>query len=338
MAGEPRWREVVPEGEAERFEALARKLVGDAKLEGRPLHRKPQAALHARFEVGDVPEGLRHGLFARKASYETFVRFSSGAGRLQSDSVPDVRGLAVKVVGVAGAKVIPGLEAAPTQDFLGILSPTFVFPDAAAFVDVVIASRSGQLAVLRALISHFGFGVLRMLPALKQALDSSTTSLAERSYFTALPIRLGPEAGKLSFRPVDVPPPAAAGSGPDALSMELRARVKASPLSFSVEVQRFVDETRTPIERPAVAWPESVSPWVPVARLAIPAQDTASAAGQKLTLHVERLSFDPWHALVEHRPLGPIMRARGAAYKRAVGLRDVISELEVRPPSAVMGS
>jgi hypothetical protein len=242
----------------------------------------------------------------------------------------------VKVVGVTGAKVIPGLEAAPTQDFLAILSPTFVFPTPASFVDVVVASRKSQIAVLGALIKHFGFGVLGMLPALKTALDSSPRSLAERTYFTALPIRLGPEAGKIRFRPVDVPAPVTTGSGPDVLSTELAARVKASPLAFSVDIQRFVDETRTPIEQPALVWAESVSPWVPVARLSIPAQDTISPEGRKLAAHVERLSFDPWHALVEHRPLGPIMRARGAAYKRAVGLRGVISELEVRPPSAVM--
>jgi len=33
-----------------------------------------------------------------------------------------VRGLAVKVLGVPGKKLIPGLEAAPTQDFLAIHS------------------------------------------------------------------------------------------------------------------------------------------------------------------------------------------------------------------------
>jgi hypothetical protein len=51
---------------------------------------------------------------------------------------------------------------------------------------------------------------------------------------------------------------------------------------------------------------------------------------------VERLSFDPWHALVEHRPLGVVMRARAVAYRRAVAAHGAISELEVKPPSIVM--
>src|SRR6185503_7172676 len=79
------WREVIPEGEPARLEALARRLVGDRKLSGRPLHRKTLAALHARFEVTEAPRELRHGLFAEPGSYDAFVRFSSGAGQARSD-------------------------------------------------------------------------------------------------------------------------------------------------------------------------------------------------------------------------------------------------------------
>ena len=337
MSAEQKWREVVPAGEAERLESLARRLVGDGKLDGRPLHRRTLAGLHGRFEVGDVPSDLRHGLFAKPASYEAFVRFSSGAGQVQSDRVADVRGLAVKVVGVAGPKVIPGLEAAATQDFLTILTPTFPFKDPATFVDIQVGARRGPLGVLGAALKHFGFfGLFGMLPRLKSALDSSTASIAERTFFTAVPLRVGPLAVKLRFRPTDVPPPVAPTSGPQTLSAELQARAKASPLAFHLEAQRFVDESRTPIEDPTVEWPEGLSPWTAVARLAIPAQATESTEGRALAAYIERLSFDAWHALAEHRPLGVIMRARAVAYKHAAIARDAISELEVKPPSAVM--
>lgn len=338
MSDETTWREVIPEGEAARLEALARRLVGDGTLDGRPLHRKTLAALHARFDVGEAPRDLRHGLFAEPGSYDAFARFSSGAAQARNDRVADVRGLAVKVLGVAGPKVIPGLEWASTQDFLAILSPTFPFKDPAAFVDIAVAGRRGRLAVLGAVLKHYGFtGLLGALPRLQRALDSSMRSLAERTYFTAVPIRLGPHAVKLRFRPVDVPPPVPPVGGPDALAVELQARVRASSLSFRVEAQRFVDESRTPIEDPTVEWAEKVSPWAALARLTIPAQAAESRAGRALAAYVERLSFDPWHALVEHRPLGVVMRARAVAYKRAVIARGAVSELEVKPPSAVMG-
>jgi len=337
VSDETTWREVIPEGEAARLEALARRLVGDGTLDGRPLHRKTLAALHARFDVGEAPRDLRHGLFAEPGSYDAFARFSSGAAQARNDRVADVRGLAVKVLGVAGPKVIPGLESASTQDFLAILSPTFPFKDPAAFVDIAVAGRRGRLAVLGAVLKHYGLtGLLGALPRLQRALDSSMRSLAERTYFTAVPLRLGPHAVKLRFRPVDVPPPAPPVGGPDALAVELLARVRASSLSFRVEAQRFVDESRTPIEDPTVEWAEKVSPWAALARLTIPAQAAESRAGRALAAYVERLSFDPWHALVEHRPLGVVMRARAVAYRRAVAAHGAISELEVKPPSTVM--
>ena len=189
-----------------------------------------------------------------------------------------------------------------------------------------------------AVLRHYGLtGLFGALPRLQRALDSSMRSLAERTYFTAVPLRLGPQAVKLRFRPVDVPPPVPPVGGPDALAVELQARVRASSLSFRVEAQRFVDEPRTPIEDPTVEWTERASPWAAVARLTIPAQATESRAGRALAAYVERLSFDPWHALVEHRPLGVVMRARAVAYKHAVIARGAVSELEVEPPSAVMG-
>ncbi|HEY7437161.1 MAG TPA: hypothetical protein VIE41_18615 [Methylomirabilota bacterium] len=338
MSDEPTWREVIPEGEAARLDTLASRLLGDGPLDGRPLHRKTLAALHARFNVGEAPRDLRHGLFAEPGSYDAFVRFSSGASQARSDRVPDVRGMAVKVVGVAGPKMIPGLETAITQDFLTILTPTFPFKDPAAFVDVALAARRGQLAVLGAMLKHHGvLGLLGALPRLRRALDSSTKSLAERTYFTAVPLRVGPRAVKLRFRPVDIPLPVPAVGGPDALAVELRARVRASPLSFRLEAQRFVDEARTPIEDPTVEWAESVSPWAALARLTIPAQAAESRAGRALAAYVDRLSFDPWHALVEHRPLGAIMRARAVTYRHAVIGRGAVSELEIEPPAAVMG-
>jgi hypothetical protein len=337
VSGDPAWREVIPDGEAARLDALAKRLAGDGKLDGRPLHRKTLAALHARFEVGEAPRDLRHGLFAEPGSYDAFVRFSSGAGQARSDRVADVRGLAVKVLGVAGPKVIPGLETASTQDFLAILTPTFPFKDPAAFADIAVAGGRGRLAVLGAVLRHYGLvGPLGALPRLRRALDTSMRSLVERTYWSAVPLRLGPHAVKLRFRPMDVPPPVPPVGGPDALAVELQARVRVSPLSFRVEAQRFVDESRTPIEDPTVEWAERDSPWAALARLMIPVQAAESRAGRMLAAYVERLSFDPWHALVEHRPLGAVMRARAAAYKHAAIARGAVSELEVKPPSAVM--
>jgi hypothetical protein len=305
-----------------------------ALAEGRPLHRHALASFRAELVVRDVPAELRHGLFAKDATYEAYVRFSSGAGRKQSDKVADVRAIAVKVVGVEGDKVIPGLEKARTQDFLAILSPTFGFSDPAAFVAIALAAKRGPLSVVSAAMKHFGFfGAFGKLKILSKALDATPASLATRTFYTALPVRLGPHAAKLRFRPIDAAAaPPDTGSRHDVLSREIVARVKSAPITYALEAQIFVDEQKTPIEDPSVEWS---SPFREIARLTIPAQDAQSASGKALADYVETLSFDPWHALVEHRPLGAIMRARAAAYKHAVITRNAASELEVKPPSAL---
>ena len=45
-----------------------------------------------------------------------------------------------------------------------------------------------------------------------------------------------------------------------------------------------------------------------------------------LVSEAETLAFDPWHAAVEHRPLGNIMRARNVAYRASTVARKAVAE------------
>jgi hypothetical protein len=58
----------------------------------------------------------------------------------------------------------------------------------------------------------------------------------------------------------------------------------------------------------------------------LPKQDVSSAEGKKLSERIESLSFDPWHALVELRPLGNMMRARNVAYRESTMERQAAPE------------
>jgi hypothetical protein len=51
-----------------------------------------------------------------------------------------------------------------------------------------------------------------------------------------------------------------------------------------------------------------------VGRLTLRQQDVTAEEGKKTASLIEELSFDLWHALSEHRPLGAMMRARKHAY------------------------
>ena len=73
-----------------------------------------------------------------------------------------------------------------------------------------------------------------------------------------------------------------------------------------------------PIENNAVLWPERLSPRVSVATLRIPQQKFDSPAQ---IAFARRLSYNPWHCIAEHRPLGNQSRARHRMYFELSKLR-----------------
>ena len=325
------WREQIRPDEAARFEGYAaffgalQKRIDARSGAGRALHRKAHAGVLASFEVlRDLPAEARAGLFARPGTYRAYVRFSNGTFLVQHDRVPDVRGVAVKVVGVDGKKLIPGLEDRKTQDFLFIQVPAIAFKDADEFVAFVRAARQPLLALPR-LVARFGLSrTLSLLGELRTKF-AAPPSLADRRFFTAVPIRMGDHAGKLSLQPLG----AAQGEtlrGPAYLAADLAARLRREPLRYEVCVQLYRDPATTPIEDASVEWTTAAAPPIVVARLTVEQQDVSSARGVKVAAFVEELSFDPWHALVEHRPLGDVMRARSPAYRVSTQNRGAAAE------------
>ena len=73
-----------------------------------------------------------------------------------------------------------------------------------------------------------------------------------------------------------------------------------------------------PIENASVRWPERLSPFVPAATVRIPRQRFDSPAQREFA---KRLSWNPWHCLPEHRPLGNQSRARLRMYTELSRLR-----------------
>jgi hypothetical protein len=331
------WKERVPDGEDARLEALATQLrdLQRARAKGgaagsaidRALHAKGQLGLEAEFTVAeDVPEWSRVGLFAKASTFRGWARFSNGSGARQSDRKGDVRGLAVKLVGVEGKKIIPGLESAATQDFLMIQSAATPFRDAEEFVWFVRAAQRPALLLPR-LIGRFGFRGLAILRKLVQSVSRPVPSLATSTYYSALPTRFGPYAMHYGILPqAAVAPGKKGGASPDYLAEELAARLEREPVVYDFRAQFFVDEARTPIEDASREWLEADAPWVTLARLTLPKQSPSSARGRRVAEFVEKLSFDPWHATEELRPLGNMMRARNHAYRLSTQERRAAAE------------
>lgn len=326
------WSERIAPNEAAHFDALAAQLRAlqreKAQAHGTPsraLHAKPHVGLSATFRVRDgLPDWAKVGIFQAPGEFEAWVRLSNGGTGHHSDKAPDVRGIAVKVTGVPGPKLIPGLTDAPTQDFLGILTQTMPFQRPEQFVAVVRAANGPKLLALPRIVAALGLKAFSILPQLQKGMSARVDSLVECTFFSVLPMRWGAAAVKLSFLPVNPPKPATPPqSEATRFADDVCARVSHSPLTWTLRVQPFVSEAQTPIEDPTVAW---TSEWTDVADIVIPVQDPRSAQGQALGAQVESFSFDPWHAPVEFRPLGAMMRARSAAYRESVIERGAAKE------------
>jgi hypothetical protein len=294
---------------------------------GRALHFKEHLGVIGELVV-NAADAARAGLFAANGrTYQVYVRFSNGSSMRQPDKRPDVRGFALKLVGVSGRKIISGLENELTQDFLFINEPSIPFRDPVEFLTFQRAAKDGPGKLLPRLIA--GFGLRRTLAILKRVIQSpKVVSYATHTFHSGAPISFGSSAAKLALFPV-TPSAAPAATGDDYLRKDLIARLQAGPIVWALRAQLFQDDASTPIEDTSVTWS---GPWFDLATLTLPKQDPNTPRGREISALVEAMSFDPWHALEEHRPLGAIMRARAVAYRSSVLARKAAAE-----PKSVVG-
>jgi hypothetical protein len=82
---------------------------------------------------------------------------------------------------------------------------------------------------------------------------------------------------------------------------------------FDFLVQFQTEPHKMPIENASVVWPERYSPFRKVAAIHIPAQEFDSP--EQISFD-RNLSFNPWHCIADHRPLGNQNRARRRIYLR----------------------
>jgi hypothetical protein len=107
------------------------------------------------------------------------------------------------------------------------------------------------------------------------------------------------------------------------LRYALAGSLSAHAAQFEIGVQMQTNEQEMPSDNPTKVWSERRSGFQKVATLEIPKQVFWPAAGMpplidgatKRMVEVgENLSFNPWHGLPAHEPLGDINRARGKIY------------------------
>ena len=300
------------------FEKQMRKLWKPGGFE-RGGNTKTHGIVRGEFIVHEnlSPE-FQRGIYAKPQTFRGWVRFS-GPGPYITPDIDDVgfMSISIKLMGVPGPKLMS--EEKFTLDMFGVSTPTFVTPDVKANAQLQIESLKN------AQIYYFlNFHRSHILDLIMQSLWIKTqTSPFEAPYFSCVPYLLGegqamqysvwPKTKKrtriprLPLRPPD-----------DYLRDAMVAALTAGDVELDIRLQRQTDPHLMSIENAAVLWPEKLSPRVSVATLRLPRQKFDSPGQMEFA---KRLSYNPWHTIAEHRPLGNQSRARHRMYETLSKLR-----------------
>lgn len=294
---------------------------------------KTHGLVHGELTVlPNLPEHLRRGIFAAEPSYPAWVRFSNPGPHVEPD-IDDVGfgSIGIKLMDVPGPKLMDDDQ--HTQDFTAVTTVTFVTPTSRENAILQYWSRRHLpiwyfLNPKRTHIRDF----------LMQALWNRTlANPLANEYFSCVPYLLGPgQAMQYSFHPltpVSTHIPRLPLRPPDNYIRDnLAEGLRAGEARFEMRVILQNDPFLMPIEQNGVLWDPRRSPRIPVATLTIPKQEFQSP---EQFAFARRLTINPWHCHVDHRPLGNQNRARKRMYYEMSRYRQAKNgETHVEPTGA----
>ena len=296
----------------------------------RDAHPKGQGCVRATFSVrADLPVELRHGVFANAKTYPAWIRYSNGSPKKQADRIGDGRGMAIKVMGVSGPKLVAGERF--TQDFVMINNPVFFSANARDYVDLTRSTIDGTEASFfkthprdAAIVATIASHVTRDMFA--ETYSSMSPYAFGRRYmkFRALP------AACTGTRPTL---PAYAGpvpGNPEILRTRMTRDLTLGNVCFHLQIQLQTNAADQPVENATVEWQEREAPFVSAATIVIPKQRFDSAKQQTFC---ENLSYTPWHGSSDQRPAGGINRIRLAVYLASSALRHGLDHAQTLEPT-----
>lgn len=293
----------------------------------RQAHPKMHGLVSAEFEVlPNLPDNLKIGVFQKQARYQAWIRFSNSNAQPQADSKGDIRGMAIKLMGVEGEKLLSESAHASTQDFVLISHETFLARNVKQFSRTIKAITSGsKLQMLLFALNPLNWGVLfRSVRAFNKP-----GSVLDIPYYSATPYQFGSLERAVKYlclpvNPVNFSIPENADA--DFLKYNMVKQLAESEKQFDFFVQFQENANSMPIEDPTIAWKSKP---VKVATLRIPVQNFDTDENKTLG---ENLSFSPWHSLTEHRPLGGFNRARRWVYAALSEFRHQHNQVPMSEP------
>lgn len=287
----------------------------------RDAHPKAHGCVRAEFHVSkNIPAQFAKGVFIPDQSYQAWIRFSNASNDASSADIDkDARGIAIKLLGVSGEKILESEKQATTQDFIMINHPVFFANDAKRYLSFINDVNSHNM--IRKLHIPFALGFKGTMNALG-ARNSQIANPLYARYWSMVPYQLGlgndRQAVKYSVRACSV----TANNLPKNPSHDFLREALKNTLQQTDACMEFLIQPRTSsqmlVEDSMTEWDEKAAPFYQVATIHIPKQNFDTPEQNKFC---ENLSFTPWHALPAHKPLGAVNRMRKVIYENISRVR-----------------
>lgn len=298
----------------------------------RDAHPKAHGCVRADFHVSkNIPAQFAKGMFIPDRSYQAWIRFSNASNDASNaDIKKDARGIAIKILGVSGQKILESEKQATTQDFIMINHPVFFANDAKRYLSFMNDVNSHNM--VRKLHIPFALG----FKGTRNALGARNSQIANplyARYWSMVPYQLGlgndRQAVKYSVRACSMQP----NNLPKNPSHDFLREALKKTLQSTDACMEFLIQPRTSnqmlVEDSMTEWDEKAAPFYQVATIHIPKQNFDTPEQNKFC---ENLSFTPWHTLPEHKPLGAVNRMRKVIYENISRVRhDMNSALRQEP-------
>lgn len=306
----------------------------------RGAHAKGHGGLKGELKIYDnLPAPLAQGLFREPRTYPVMIRFSTAPGDIMPDGMSSFRGMAIKVIGVEGPKLFSSEPDALTQDFLMINRPVFPAGNVARYLNeqllqekiVVVAPEEAQQLLTTALrgVNAVTEKVGMDLYPTALGITLPETHILGETYYTTAALRYGDYIAKVSAVPVSPNLQPLIGKtvdtdDPSVLRDLIVEFFRQQPAEYELRAQLCTNLERMPIEDASIGWSEQESPYQAIAKITIPVQEAYSPARRVYVDEV--LSFNAWHCIAEHRPLGSIQRVRMQVYEASSRYRHEMNQ------------
>jgi len=287
----------------------------------RGAHAKGHACVKAYFDVIEsIKPELQHGVFSTPGKrYKSWIRFSNGSSRManNNDTDKDSRGMAIKLINIFDDNLQKEESDSDTQEFLMHNNPVFFLEDIEDYNQ--LTESENKILYFLSGSNPFKWRIRQLKHALDTLAPPPYSPLWDE-YFSNTAYKLGPHNIKFSAQSCSSPEidPVQDKTDPDFLRKTMVEELKTKEACFNFMVQLQVPDKYMPIEDPSIEWKVSDSPYITIAKIRIPIQEFDTVEQQTFC---ENLSFSPWHALPEHRPIGQLNRIRKEVYKASSDYR-----------------